>query len=232
MPALQPRKQQRNRQRETTHQTLLLLLLQFHFSSSSLHLPCCRSSFRHCRSTFPSPFPLPPSLDLRPSVVQPSEMTLSESLTPTNVALSVFIAYLLYKLLGLDTLRERRQQRKDEEKEKRLGQDRRFTLKDLRMYDGLHSIPERDGEKAIYIAVDGLVFDVSAGSDFYGPGGPYHGFAGRDATRGLATMAVGLASDDWDDTSDLSPSERQIMLEWKEKFMGKYPIRGTLVKSE
>ena len=47
---------------------------------------------------------------------------------------------------------------------------------------------ECDGVRSerIWIACDGLVFDVSKSRGFYGPGGNYHGFAGQDCTRALA----------------------------------------------
>jgi hypothetical protein len=38
-------------------------------------------------------------------------------------------------------------------------------------------------------------------------GGPYSAFAGRDASRGLATFDAGLISDAHDDLSDLKPAE-------------------------
>lgn len=47
---------------------------------------------------------------------------------------------------------------------------RYFDLDDLKKYNGETPSEEHDGEKAIYIAVDGLVFDVTEGADFYGPG--------------------------------------------------------------
>eukprot|EP01038_Epipyxis_sp_PR26KG_P008391 gene8391-11348_t len=39
----------------------------------------------------------------------------------------------------------------------------------------------------IYVAVNGLVFDVTAGRAMYGPGKHYYGFVGRDASRAYAT---------------------------------------------
>ncbi|KAL4970295.1 putative heme/steroid binding domain protein [Aspergillus stella-maris] len=39
----------------------------------------------------------------------------------------------------------------------------------------------------IYVAINGTIFDVSANPAMYGPGGGYHFFAGRDATRAFVT---------------------------------------------
>jgi len=56
-----------------------------------------------------------------------------------------------------------------------------FTESQLSRFDGtIKGLP-------IYLAIDGEIFDVSAGARSYGPGGGYHHFAGRDAARSFAT---------------------------------------------
>jgi membrane-associated progesterone receptor component len=50
---------------------------------------------------------------------------------------------------------------------------------ELSEYDGVKN-------KRILMGIRGRVYDVTAGSNFYGPGGPYGNFAGRDASRGLS----------------------------------------------
>lgn len=44
-----------------------------------------------------------------------------------------------------------------------------------------------DPKLPIYMAIDGQVFDVTEGRKFYGPGGSYSFFAGKDAARAYAT---------------------------------------------
>ncbi|KAI9491221.1 cytochrome b5-like heme/steroid binding domain-containing protein [Zychaea mexicana] len=56
-----------------------------------------------------------------------------------------------------------------------------FSEEQLARYDGSNpNLP-------IYLAVDGDVFDVSAGLGWYGYGGSYNHFAGRDAARAYVT---------------------------------------------
>lgn len=56
-----------------------------------------------------------------------------------------------------------------------------LTPEQLAVYDGT------DPLKPIYLAINGTVFDVTAGRHTYGPGGSYEVFAGRDATRAFVT---------------------------------------------
>ncbi|KAI8147261.1 cytochrome b5-like heme/steroid binding domain-containing protein [Fennellomyces sp. T-0311] len=56
-----------------------------------------------------------------------------------------------------------------------------FTEEQLLRYDGSNpNLP-------IYLAVDGDVYDVTKGAGWYGYGGSYHHFAGRDAARAYVT---------------------------------------------
>ena len=61
------------------------------------------------------------------------------------------------------------------------GKELSLTEAELRAYDGT------DDAKPIYLAIDGTIYDVSASPAFYGPGGHYHHFTGRDATRAWVT---------------------------------------------
>jgi len=56
-----------------------------------------------------------------------------------------------------------------------------LTPQELARYDG------SDSTLPLYLAVNGTIFDVSAGAHTYGPGGSYHAFAGHDASRGFVT---------------------------------------------
>lgn len=101
-----------------------------------------------------------------------------------------------------------------------------FTPQTLAKYNGL------DGN-AVYLAVKGKVFDVSAGKAFYGPGGPYENFAGRDASRGLALNSfdpsvLTALSEPIDSLSDLSTEEKESLDNWESHFENKYKVVGTL----
>jgi membrane-associated progesterone receptor component len=105
---------------------------------------------------------------------------------------------------------------------------RTFVPTQLLEFDGT------DG-KPIYFGVRGKVFDVSSGRNFYGPGGPYSNFAGRDASRGLAkgSFDESMLTEDLegplDDLADLAADELDTLRGWEERFMDKYLVVGKLV---
>ncbi|ODV91538.1 hypothetical protein CANCADRAFT_72563 [Tortispora caseinolytica NRRL Y-17796] len=89
----------------------------------------------------------------------------------------------------------------------------------------------------ILIAVNRKVYDVSKGANFYGPGAPYHNFAGRDASRGLAYNSFDsevLTDIDKpiDPLDDLSPAERDSLDQWESRLAAKYTLCGRLVEHE
>jgi membrane-associated progesterone receptor component len=103
-----------------------------------------------------------------------------------------------------------------------------FTPPTLEPYNGTKGKP-------IYFAVRGRVFDVSAGRNFYGPGGPYSNFAGRDASRGLAcgSFDENMLTEDLhgplDKLEDLTEDQKEALTGWEERFLEKYLIVGNLV---
>jgi len=97
-----------------------------------------------------------------------------------------------------------------------------FTPQLLKQYDG------SDPSKPIYVAIKGRVFDVTTGKSFYGPGGPYAVFAGKDASRALAKMSKN--DDDVVSSLDgLTEKELGVLADWEKKFEAKYPIVGRVV---
>ncbi|XP_064006052.1 membrane-associated progesterone receptor component 2 [Pogoniulus pusillus] len=102
---------------------------------------------------------------------------------------------------------------------------RDFSLEQLREFDGARN-------PRILLAVNGKVFDVTKGSKFYGPEGPYGIFAGRDASRGLATFCLDKDAlrDEYDDLSDLNAVQMESVREWEMQFKDKYDYVGRLLK--
>ncbi|CAL4886468.1 unnamed protein product [Urochloa decumbens] len=98
------------------------------------------------------------------------------------------------------------------------------TEEELRAYDG------SDPKKPLLMAIKGQIYDVTQSRMFYGPGGPYALFAGRDASRALAKMSF-ETSDLTGDISGLSPFEAEALQEWDYKFKSKYVTVGTIKKT-
>ncbi|CAD6241974.1 unnamed protein product [Miscanthus lutarioriparius] len=92
-----------------------------------------------------------------------------------------------------------------------------LTAAQLRAYDGT------DPSKPIYVSVRGKVYDVTSGRGFYGPGGAYAVFAGREASRALGKMSKDEA-DVSGDLSGLTDKELGVLADWETKFQAKYPV--------
>ena len=108
---------------------------------------------------------------------------------------------------------------------------RNFTVDQLRFFDG--KVDEKTGEnKPVYFAVNGTVFDVSDGRDFYGPGGPYELFAGHECGVALAKFSFDdTYLDDYEGCKNLNFGEKEELNNWVEKFTHcrMYPILGKLI---
>jgi len=140
---------------------------------------------------------------------------------PLNLALLAVCIFLLYKIFSREKPDENVKPRTPELPPLKR---RDMTYQELKKYDGLNE------EGRVCVAVNGKVFDVTKGKMFYGPGGPYASFAGKDATRCLATFSVEVARDDYDDLSDLNSMQMDSVREWEIQFQEKYYYVGRLLK--
>mmetsp|Transcript_3248 Transcript_3248/g.5675 ORF Transcript_3248/g.5675 Transcript_3248/m.5675 type:complete len:179 (+) Transcript_3248:147-683(+) len=108
--------------------------------------------------------------------------------------------------------------------------DRVFTTEELWEYNGTNGKP-------IYVAVrdvtcfETTVFDMSSAAQFYGPGGPYDLFAGKDASYGLAIGSLD-PNDVVGSTDNLGPREIQALMDWYSKYKSKYPKVGVMKREK
>ncbi|KAF1812776.1 cytochrome b5 [Eremomyces bilateralis CBS 781.70] len=141
--------------------------------------------------------------------------------TPTNLVLFTFLLFLVYIRLRPSTPTSL-------PKPPAPITFRTFTPHTLLPYNGTNNQP-------VYLSVRGRVFDVTPGRNFYGPGGPYENFAGRDASRGLACGSFDeemLTKDldaELDTLADLGGEEMEALRGWEERFEDKYLVVGKLV---
>ncbi|KAL2267108.1 hypothetical protein VTJ83DRAFT_4385 [Remersonia thermophila] len=150
------------------------------------------------------------------------EATANTLLTPLNGLLLAALLYVAYAFLF------RKPPPPEVPAEPPATVFRTFTPRTLLPYNGENGMP-------VYLAVRGKVFDVTRGRNFYGPGGPYSNFAGRDASRGLACgsfdeeMLTKDLDGPLDTLEDLGPSEMEALGGWEERFEEKYLVVGRLV---
>lgn len=82
----------------------------------------------------------------------------------------------------------------------------KLTEEDLKAYDGT------DPDKPIYLGINGIIFDVSASPAFYGPGGHYNHFVGKDATRAWVTEC-------WDEPEQFTWRMDDVEIMFKPKWL-------------
>ncbi|KAI7943309.1 hypothetical protein MJO29_013153 [Puccinia striiformis f. sp. tritici] len=72
------------------------------------------------------------------------------------------------------------------------GSQETFTIESLSFYDGI-----KDPSKPILLAINGKVYNVDSNQNMYGPGGSYHHFTGKDASRAfvMGCSKTGLTYD-------------------------------------
>jgi membrane-associated progesterone receptor component len=108
---------------------------------------------------------------------------------------------------------------------------RNFTAKQLSAFDGSKDAKSEE-LKEVYLSLNGIVFDVSEGRNFYGPGGPYEQFAGHECGIALAKMSFDTEHlDDVSGCKNLNFGEKEELNNWIEKFTHYrcYPIKGRLI---
>lgn len=101
----------------------------------------------------------------------------------------------------------------------------RLSHAQLRQYDG-HC------KRSIYVAIKGLVFDVSIKKDRYAKGKAYSCLAGRDVSRLLGLNILkeptgpGLQSTCWY-TGDFNEKQSQTVMKWLDFFFKRYEVVAT-----
>ena len=163
----------------------------------------------------------PPTLPSKISQVLTTPPLPSSLLTPLNFILVGLLLYTVYTFF-------KPKQAVALPKEEPAVVFRTFNPRTLLPYNGENGAP-------VYLAVRGRVFDVTRGRNFYGPGGPYANFAGRDASRGLACgsfdeeMLTKDLDGPLDTLADLGGEEMEALKGWEERFSEKYLVVGKLV---
>jgi len=141
---------------------------------------------------------------------------------PVNIGLTLLCAYLFYKLFKSGSSDNDSQSESFKLPPPLPKRD--MTLDELHKYNG------KGPDGRICLAINGKIYDCTKGRRFYGPDGPYAPLAGRDATRAFAYFDVQAVKDDWDDISDLTPSQMSSVQEWEMQFSERYEYVGKLVK--
>jgi hypothetical protein len=132
------------------------------------------------------------------------------------MSLSSFTVYatsfVLLSVIGISFLRCRRSSLLLKASESEIVGSNHQLIKRYELEKG-SAFEENSSNPKLLLSIVNHVFDVSKGAKFYGRGGHYAGFTGRDATRAFATGkfdATGLT----EDFHGLTSRECMSILEW------------------
>ncbi|RKO99278.1 hypothetical protein CXG81DRAFT_14714, partial [Caulochytrium protostelioides] len=103
----------------------------------------------------------------------------------------------------------------------RFSPPRVFEADELLPFDG------SDPEKPIYIAIKGIVFDLSGNRKSYAPGGSYHVFAGKDPSMALGKSSL-KPEECVADFSSLDAEQMKVLDQWLAFFTKRYPRVGVI----
>lgn len=93
-----------------------------------------------------------------------------------------------------------------------------FGTVELEQFNGVDNNP-------VYVAIRGVVYDVTSNREMYRLGKGYACFAGRDASRALAKSTLD-ANECRSDIGDLNAEEIAVLDKWVEFYAKKYPVVG------
>lgn len=108
-----------------------------------------------------------------------------------------------------------------------------FSRGQLSQYNGVDK-PE------LYVAIRGMIYDVTHNQKSYGPGKAYNRLVGRDASRQLGTNKLQLGPNEilkdepentWY-TDDLTEKQNGVVDKWGEFFKKRYKIVGIVVDQD
>ncbi|KAJ3253206.1 hypothetical protein HDU77_004696 [Chytriomyces hyalinus] len=97
----------------------------------------------------------------------------------------------------------------------------KFTPQQLAEFNGT------DESKPVYLALKGVVYNVSSARKMYGPGSGYAVFAGKDASRALGMSSM-KPEDCVADYSTLNAEQMETLDKWVLFYQKKYDIVGVV----
>ncbi|CAG9114596.1 unnamed protein product [Plutella xylostella] len=97
-----------------------------------------------------------------------------------------------------------------------------YSAEQLAQYNGIDN-------EALYLAILGVIFDVSKSSQHYSKGSSYHYFVGKDGSRSLISGNFSDTSADRDHVLDLTCDDIFVLMNWRDTFKQKYTRKGKLI---